>query len=358
MKLFHASVEGAQHGAKGLDGFLKFAWEAGAAGCQPSNFMMLDDQGEFLPAATINQKFSEVGVGLKPAFPGQAVGLKLDGISAHCPFWVHTTAWTGSKTIKPFLSPQIAQQSVEEIEQWAEGHILDYLDLCDELDVRVAPMFWGVAFGWEVATGYPWGFWKGADYDLVQEGYDRFVGKTKKIRDAANEHGIVLAHEIHPGTAAACAQDFLRLVNLCDDQTCIAVNADPSHCWEGESWQTRFDLVADYVYGCHVKNHCIRPGFPLRCMESDWKYRPMQFTALDRGDIDLVRYTEQMIRIDYPQNYNDQVDDQDTAPLVVEAEGAFEDLDAISARGIKWVRENCCFDVAGGSFEDGMGAED
>ena len=45
-----------------------------------------------------------------------------------------------------------------------------------------------------------------------------------------------------------------------------------------------------------------------------------------------------------------------TAPLIVEAESAFRDLDATSANGIAYVRDNLCFPVAGGSFEDGMGA--
>ena len=69
-------------------------------------------------------------------------------------------------------------------------------------------MFWGVAFGWELATGYPWGFWKGPGYDLVAEGKERFVKKTAKIRAHAKKLGIYLAHEIHPGTAAMCADDF------------------------------------------------------------------------------------------------------------------------------------------------------
>ena len=38
--IYHSSIEGAQHGGKGLDGFLKFAKEAGAAGAQPSNYML------------------------------------------------------------------------------------------------------------------------------------------------------------------------------------------------------------------------------------------------------------------------------------------------------------------------------
>jgi hypothetical protein len=32
-------------------------------------------------------------------------GMTLDGISAHCPFWVHTSAWTGTKSGHPFIPP-------------------------------------------------------------------------------------------------------------------------------------------------------------------------------------------------------------------------------------------------------------
>ena len=45
-----------------------------------------------------------------------------------------------------------------------------------------------------------------------------------------------------------------------------------------------------------------------------------------------------------------------TAPLVVEAESAYRDLDATSANGIAYVRDNLCFPLAAGSFEEGMGA--
>jgi hypothetical protein len=45
-----------------------------------------------------------------------------------------------------------------------------------------------------------------------------------------------------------------------------------------------------------------------------------------------------------------------TAPLVVEAESAYRDLDATSANGIEYVRDHLCFPLAAGSFEDGMGA--
>lgn len=337
--VFHASIEGAQHGPKGLDGFLDFAKQSGAAGAQPSNFML-----EGKSAADI-----------KSAFDSR--GLHLDGISMHCPFWVHTTAWTGSPTIRPFIPGDVAKQSPEQIEQWAEDYLLKMMDLSAELGNKIVTMFWGIAFGWEVGSGYPWGFWAGGDFDFIKEGKERFVTKTQKLRDHANKLGIYICHEIHPGTGAMCAEDFNMLVDICDGDKCLAVNVDPSHCWEGETWETRFLKVADRCVGCHIKNHVIRPDFPLRSMQPDWPFRGMQFVDLPSGDINMFRFAELMINVGYAKRYCD-ITGSATAPLVVEAESAYRDLDATSANGIQFVRDNLCFPVASGSFEDGMGADD
>ena len=69
----------------------------------------------------------------------------------------------------------------------------------------------------------------------------------------------------------------------------------------------------------------------------------------------MVRYTELMIRVGYPSRYCQKMG-RPSAPLVVEAESAYRDLDATSANGIRYVKENLVFPEAGGSFEDGMGA--
>ena len=67
------------------------------------------------------------------------------------------------------------------------------------------------------------------------------------------------------------------------------------------------------------------------------------------------RYAEMLVNIGYPQRYC-QVMGTKTAPLIVEAESAYRELDATSANGIGYVRDNLCFPLAAGSFEDGMGA--
>jgi sugar phosphate isomerase/epimerase len=338
---YHPSIEGAQHGAKNLAQFLDYAKKSGATGAQPSNFM-LEAGKSFKTAKEIKEIFA-------------AARMSLDGVSAHCPFWVHTSAWTGSPTVRPFIPGDLAGKSSDKIEKWAEDYLLRLLDLCAELGVRIVPMFWGVAFGWELATGYPWGFWKGGDYDLLEEGKERFAKKTAKIRKHANKLGIYLCHEIHPGTAAMCADDFDLLVQSCNGDRCLGVNADPSHCWEGESWETRFLKVAPRIYACHVKNFVVRSGHPLRKMEPAWQKRAMQFVDIGSGDLNMTRYVELLVHAGYPARYC-KIMGTKTAPLVVEAESAYRDLDATSANGIRFVRDNLCFPVAAGSFEEGMGA--
>ena len=152
-----------------------------------------------------------------------------------------------------------------------------------------------------------------------------------------------------------CADDFNLLVEICDGDQCLAVNADPSHCWEGESWEARFQKVGARIYACHVKNFTIRRGLPLRMMEPAWQKRAMQFVDLPTGDLNLTRYVELLIHVGYPQRYC-RVMKTKTAPLVVEAESAYRDLDATSANGIQFVRDQLCFPLAAGSFEEGMGA--
>ena len=342
--IFHSSIEGAQHGPKGLDNFLAFAKESGAGGAQPSNYMLedSDDGTKFKSAADIKSAFEKNG-------------LRMDGISGHCPFWLHTSVWTGTKSGNPFIHGAQADKSPDQLEAFYEDYCLRLMDLMAELNIKILPMFWGVAFGWEMATGYPWGFWAGDGFDLMKQGQERFVKKTQKLRDHANSLGMILAHEIHPGTGAMCADEFNMLVDICDGDKCLGVNADPSHCWEGEDWETRFNKVGDRIYDCHVKNFTIHNGVPLRKMDGDWHNRAMQFTDLATGDLNMTRYVEVMMKLGYPQRYC-KVMGTDSAPLVVEAESNYRDGDATSADGIKYVQEQLCFPVQEGSFEDAMGA--
>lgn len=80
----------------------------------------------------------------------------------------------------------------------------------------------------------------------------------------------------------------------------------------------------------------------------------MQFVDLPSGDMNLVRFTELLIDIGYPQRYC-EIMGTNTAPLVTEAESAVRDLDDTAANAIAYARDTLCFPVTEVSFEAGMG---
>ena len=59
--IFHASVEGAQHGAKSLADFLTYAKKDGADGVQPSNYMLQGGKS-FKSAKEIKDKIGRAHV--------------------------------------------------------------------------------------------------------------------------------------------------------------------------------------------------------------------------------------------------------------------------------------------------------
>ena len=204
---------------------------------------MLQDGAKFKTPAEIKKTFAECD-------------MTLDGISAHCrTFRVHTTAWTESPTVRPFLPPDVAKKSAAEIEKWSETYILRLLDLAAAVGVKIVPMFWGVAYGWEVATGYPWGFWQGADYDLVKSGgRNEFVTEdVPRIRAACQKTGHLSGvPEIHPGTAAMCADDFNHTGKNLRRRQMPRRQCRPVALLRWSSWETRL-----YQGGCpHLRLPC------------------------------------------------------------------------------------------------------
>ena len=71
----------------------------------------------------------------------------------------------------------------------------------------------------------------------------------------------------------------------------------------------------------------------------------MQFVDIPSGDLNMTRYVEMLMHVGYPQRYC-AVMGTKTAPLIVEAESAYRDLDATSANGIAFVRDRLCFPMA------------
>ena len=139
-----------------------------------------------------------------------------------------------------------------------EDYLLGLMDLSVELGIKILPMFWGVAFGWELATGYPWGFWAGGDFDLIKEGQERFVNKTARIR--------------------ACQQTG----------NCVGTWGPPRHSCHVSRFQHAWGgrAILHLVFTDAMSKISPFANIPLRMMEPNWGGRAMQFTDLPSGDFE------------------------------------------------------------------------
>ena len=331
--------------------------QAGAAGAQPSNYLVGDSTrpGKILPASVVKGVFEGVS--------NQSGSLiQPDGFSGHCLAWVLLAAWTLTKTLRPFVPTDILHKGVEGIEVWAEDQLIQLIDLSAECDIKVLPLFWGPAYGYEVASGYPFGFWKGGsgelEYDLPKEGDERFLTKTAKVRDHAKKVGMKLAHEIHKNSAAATANEFHHLRKICGDSDTdptMVVIADPSHGWDQEDFFARFRSVGRLVYSAHAKFIMTRPG-PMAEAEPSWRKRAQYLGPLDANPLWMRQYVELLHDVGYVQRWLSLHPKRKTAPLVCEAEYEYDDGDRTTMDGIRFIKEKLLF-VPGGSFEDGIGAK-
>ncbi len=175
---YHPSIEGAQHGAKSLAQFLDYAKGSGAAGAQPSNYMLQASDGGF------KKREGDQG------HVRGARRLRSTASRRHCPFWVHTTAWTGSPTIRPFIPADVAKKSPAQIEKWAEKYLLQLLDLAAELKIR-APDVLGrglrLGSGHRLSVGL---LGRAATTTCSRKARSASSRRPPRLRKAANERGI------------------------------------------------------------------------------------------------------------------------------------------------------------------------
>jgi hypothetical protein len=103
---------------------------------------------------------------------------------------------------------------------------------------------------------------EGGDYDLLKEGQNRFVKKTSDCDSTQNRWESFCATRFILGTAAMCADDFNMLVEICDGDKTLAVNADPSHCWEERIGNALFEsCAADLRVSCEELRYSARCAF-------------------------------------------------------------------------------------------------
>jgi sugar phosphate isomerase/epimerase len=146
---------------------------------------------------------------------------------------------------------------------------------------------------------YPW---PQRPAGLVDAGFAELAKRWKPILDFADEHGVDLAYEIHPGEDLHDGVTFERFRAETGDHPRANILYDPSHfvlqCLDYVGYITAY---AEYIKAFHVKDAEYRPSAHSGVYGGyqDWKERPGRFRSLGDGQVDFKQVFTKLTEIGY-----------------------------------------------------------
>jgi sugar phosphate isomerase/epimerase len=164
------------------------------------------------------------------------------------------------------------------------------------MGLNVVPTFSG-AFLWP--TMYPW---PQRPAGLVDEGFKELAKRWKPILNTAEECGVDLAYEIHPGEDLHDGVTFERFLKETGNHKRVNILYDPSHfVLQCMDYLGYIDVYAPYIKAFHVKdaefNASARSG--VYGGYQDWKDRAGRFRSVGDGQVDFKKVFTKLTQTGY-----------------------------------------------------------
>jgi sugar phosphate isomerase/epimerase len=219
---------------------------------------------------------------------------------------------------------------------WAVQQVERSLVASRRLGLKASATFSG-ALAWPYF--YPW---PPRPAGLVEEAFAELARRWQPLLDCAEENGVDLCYEVHPGEDIHDGATWERFLEAVGGHTRASLLYDPSHfLLQGLDYLHFLDLYHERVKAFHVKDA------ELRCDGRSgvyggyqgWPERPGRFRSLGDGAIDFKAIFTRLALRDFD------------GWAVLEWECAFKDNLVGAAEGAKFISDHI-IEVAGGSFDD------
>ncbi|EFH80564.1 sugar phosphate isomerase/epimerase family protein [Ktedonobacter racemifer] len=194
------------------------------------------------------------------------------------------------------FAPAELHNNPKERQKWATGQMIKAIKASRNLGLDVLPTFSG-ALLWH--TMYPW---PQRPQGLVELGFKELAKLWEPILNVADEYGIDLAYEIHPGEDLHDGVTFERFLAATGNHSRVHILYDPSHfVLQQLDYVGYIDYYKDHIKAFHVKdaefNSSPRSG--VYGGYQDWQDRPGRFRSLGDGQVDFKRVFSQLTQIGY-----------------------------------------------------------
>ena len=226
---------------------------------------------------------------------GQANGLAITELATHIQSQLVAVHPAYDELFDAFAAPEVRGNPKARTD-WAIEQMKLTIRASRNLGLSTVPTFSG-AFLWH--TMYPW---PQRPAGLVDEGFKELARRWKPILDYADENGIDLAYEIHPGEDLHDGVTFERFREETGNHPRANILYDPSHfvlqCLDYIGY---IDVYAEFIKAFHVKDAEFRPS--PRCGVYggylDWQKRPGRFRSLGDGQVDFKQVFSRLAAAGY-----------------------------------------------------------
>lgn len=194
------------------------------------------------------------------------------------------------------FAPPAYQNNPKARTEWAKQQVVWALQASRNLGIGVHATFSG-ALIWH--TIYPW---PQRPAGLVETAFRELAGRWMPLLNAADEAGVDICYEIHPGEDLHDGITFERFREATGNHPRVNILYDPSHfVLQQLNYLQYLDIYHEFVKMFHVKdaefNATGRSG--VYGGYQDWIDRPGRFRSLGDGQVDFKSIFSKLAQYDY-----------------------------------------------------------
>jgi len=214
---------------------------------------------------------------------GRSNGLAITELASHLQGQLVASHPAYDSLFDAFAAPEV-QGNPKARAEWAAQQMRYVIQASANMGLSVTPSFSG-AIMWPYL--YPW---PQRPAGLVEEGFRELAARWKPILDFADQHGVDIAYELHPGEDLYDGATFEQFLEATGNHPRVHINYDPSHfilqCLDYVGF---IDVYASRIKAFHVKDAEFRPTAKSGVYGGylGWKERPGRFRSLGDGQVDF-----------------------------------------------------------------------
>ncbi len=194
------------------------------------------------------------------------------------------------------FAPQALHGNAQARTQWAMSQMTKAIKASRNLGLSVMPTFSG-ALLWH--TMYPW---PQRPQGLVEMGFTELAKRWQPLLNVAEEYGIDLAYEIHPGEDLHDGVTFERFLAATGNHPRVHILYDPSHfVLQCLDYLGYVDCYKEHIKAFHVKDAEYHPS-PRSGVYGgyqDWQDRPGRFRSVGDGQVDFKQVFSKLTQYGY-----------------------------------------------------------